>query len=123
VQSYNLGHVSQYAYLAFDTAAWAETVGAPAEHLATEDYLSEIRAWAEGDCWGWILEKQRHWTKTYADGETEQGSSWEHVDSCYGYYGRQYAAEAAEAALVNEASQGTTDLLEIRQQQAEQQQP
>jgi hypothetical protein len=84
VQQYNIGHFDKYAYLAFDTAAWAADMQVSAEQLQAEDYLSEIRAWAEGDCWGWIVEKQRHWTKTYSDGETEQGSSWEQVESCWG---------------------------------------
>jgi hypothetical protein len=105
VQGYNIGHVSQYGYLAFDTAAWRNDMQVSAEQLQAEDYLEEIRAWAEGSVYGWIVEKQRPWTKTYADGETEQGSSWEQVESCWGYYGREYAEQAALEALAAEAGE------------------
>jgi hypothetical protein len=105
VQGYNIGHLSQYAYLAFDTAAWAADMQVTPETCSSWDYLEEIRAWAEGSVYGWIVEKQRHWTKSYADGETEQGSSWQEVESCWNFYGREYAEQAALEALQAEAGQ------------------
>ena len=107
-------------YVAFDTAAWREKVGAP-ETLKDEDYLSETRAWAEGDVYGYIVEKNLHYTKTYAEDPSynEEGDEWVEVQetgyvfnkahngydaikmgvSCWGFYGREYAEQAAREAL------------------------
>jgi hypothetical protein len=106
VQDWHVGYSGEYAYLAFDTAAWRESVGAP-ETVAAEDYLSEVRAWAEGDVYGYIVERFREYTKTYNDGRVEEGEEWELVDSCYGYYGRQYAEEAAREALTDHVDAAT----------------
>lgn len=86
-------------YVAFDTADWRETVGAPIAALQTENYLSEVMAWANGDVWGYVVDKSVPYTKTYGDGTTVEESEWDDVDSCYGYYGREYAEEAALEAL------------------------
>jgi hypothetical protein len=99
VQEWHLGYSREYGYLAFDTAVWREEVGAPIESLQKEDYLSEVRAWAEGDVYGWIVERNATYTKTYSDGREEDGEEWETVDSCWGFYGRDYAEEAAKDAL------------------------
>lgn len=82
-------------YVAFDTADWREKVGAPVDRLAAEDYLSEVRAWAEGDVYGYIVERR------YAEDGYEDEDSWEAVadGSCWGFYGRQWAEQAAREAL------------------------
>ena len=107
-------------YVAFDTAAWRETVGAPVDRLKDEDYLSETRAWAEGEVFGYIVEKNVHYTKTYAEDPSynEEGEEWvqvqdtgyvsdgkggwQHVSmpvACWGFYGQEYAEQAAREAL------------------------
>lgn len=108
-------------YIAFDTAAWREKVGAPEDRLKDEDYLSEVRAWAEGEVYGYIVEKHLHYTKTYAEDPeySEEGDEWAEVQetgyvfnkthngydaikmgvSCWGFYGREYAEQAAREAL------------------------
>lgn len=90
-------------YIAFDTAEWREKVGAPEDRLKDEDYLSETRAWAEGDVYGYIVEKNLHYTKTYAEDPSysEEGDEWVEVSdgSCWGFYGREYAEQAAREAL------------------------
>ena len=57
--------------------------------------LTEWRAYAEGDVWSYAVERREHWTSD--TGKTHD--TWETVDSCGGFYGRQYAEEAALEAL------------------------
>jgi hypothetical protein len=90
-------------YLAFDTAHWREHVGAPVESLDGYSYLAEVRAWAEGDVYGYIVERNVAFTKTWESGDAEEGSEWLQVQdgSCWGFYGRDYAEEAAKQALTD----------------------
>ena len=102
VQSYGINdsRATDNVYIAFDTAAWRESMGiTDLDRLKSENYLSEVRAWLEGDTYGYIVERFREYTKLYSDGSTEEGEEWELVDSCYGYYGREYAEETARQAL------------------------
>lgn len=99
VQYWNEGVSNEYCYVAFDTAAWRESMGiTDLDRLGSEDYLSEIRAWATGDVYGYIVEKY--------DDESEE---WEATDdgTCWGLYGYDWAAQAAREALTEE--------LEVRQ--------
>lgn len=100
-------------YLAFDTAEWREKVGITDEWLnresdikqdrskLAEGSLTEILAWANGEVYGWILERKLTTYTTYKDpttGETvreTESEDWEQVESCWGYYGDEYAREAA----------------------------
>jgi hypothetical protein len=93
-------HSGSYWYITYDSAAWREWCGAP-EGSAD---MSEYRAYCEGDVWGWVVEKNVTWS---ADDDRDDMSTWEHEDSCWGYYGsdgangeylRQSAREALEAA-------------------------
>lgn len=110
---------SNYAYLAFDTAAWRETVGLTDEYMSTvgadvldpetlaEGSLNEVMAWANGEVYGYIVERRMIAYTTLTDpvtgdqASTRTGSTWEEIDSCYGFYGYDYAA--AEAKDVFEA--------------------
>lgn len=98
------------AYLAFDTAAWRETVGLTDEWMnlhkldrqtLAEGSLTEIMAWANGEVFGWILERRLVTHTTHKDpttGETVkelESEDWEVMDSCWGFYGDKYAREAA----------------------------
>lgn len=98
------------AYLAFDTAAWREKVGLSDEwmnyHLLdrqtlAEGSLSEVMAWANGEVFGWILERRLVTHTTHKDpvtGETVkelESEDWEVMDSCWGFFGDKYAREAA----------------------------
>ncbi len=100
-------------YLAFDTAAWREHVGLSDEWLDRDSdikqdrsklavgSLSEIMAWANGEVYGWIVERKLATYTTYKDpttGETvreTESEDWEIMDSCWGFYGDEYAREAA----------------------------
>lgn len=105
VQTWNIGITREFGYMAFDTAEWRETVGAPLESLKDEDYLTEVRAWADGDVWGYVVERQLNYTKTYAEDPdlTEEDSEWLEVagGSCWGFYGREWAEESALQALTD----------------------
>lgn len=91
-------HSGSYWYVTYDSAAWREWAGAP-EGSAD---MSEYRAWCEGDVWGWVVEKNVTW---HAD-DPDYGdmATWEHVDSCWGYYGSdgangEYLRQSAREAL------------------------
>jgi len=96
-----------YTYVTYDDAAWREWAGAP-EGSAN---MSEYRAYAEGDVWGWVVEKRVTWHADDPDcGDRE---TWEHVDSCWGYYGRngangEYLEQCARDALADAAQDSKT---------------
>jgi hypothetical protein len=96
-------------YLAFDTPEWREKVGLTDEYLATakldreklaEGSLTEILAWANGEVYGYILERKVTGRKVY-DGQdindAEPFEEWQEVESCWGFYGWDYAEEEAKS--------------------------
>jgi hypothetical protein len=99
-------HSGEYWYITYDSAVWRDYTGAPVDAIVGEDLMAEYRAYVEGDVWGYVVEKRVTWHTdepvadidrpggTYADRD-----SWEHVDSCWGFYGQDYAREAAAEAL------------------------
>lgn len=97
--SYGPNQGTDYKYIAFDTRDFREAMGLAATDATTDNTaaqsLTEVKAWIEGDCWGWIVEKRRIFTKTYEDGVSEHGEDWEEWQACWGYYGEEYAKEAA----------------------------
>lgn len=97
--TYNLGRSREYGYVAFDTAKWREANGVAAEQVKQEDMLSEVRAWAEGDCWGVRIEKLVHWYTQDEAVEDQDRSDWEELESVWGYYGRDAAEEQARELL------------------------
>jgi hypothetical protein len=113
VQFYNEGASNEYGYVAFDTAAWREEMGLTdeqgllAQSLLKEDYLDELRSWLEGDTWGYVVERKvRAITQRedYATGtalDPVEFDEWEEVEdgSCWGFYGREWAEQAAKEAL------------------------
>lgn len=104
VQYWNEGVSNEYGYVAFDTAAWRESMGiTDLEALEAEDLLSEVRSWATGDVYGYIVEKQLHYTKTYLEDPdyNEEDTEWVDVDdgACWGFYGHEWAEQAARQAL------------------------
>lgn len=89
-----------YWYVTYDPARWREHVGAPEGSVN----MSEYRAWCEGDVWGWVVEKNVTWTAV--DDDQDDMSTWEHVDSCWGYYGSdgangEYLRQCAREALLD----------------------
>lgn len=92
-------HSGSYWYVTYDSAAWRKYVGAP---KGSAD-MSEYRAWCEGDVWGWVVEKNVTW---HADDGRDDMTTWEHGDSCWGYYGSngangEYLRSCAREALLD----------------------
>lgn len=100
-KSFCTGSSDHYTYISYDTAAWR------AEHLS-EDYLlqdpkaapdiakgslEEVVAWANGEVYGFIVEKN------VADEDDDP--EWEPVDdgTVWGHYGREWAEKAAKDEL------------------------
>lgn len=65
--------------------------------------LSEWEAWDEGDVYGYVVEQLAEWeTVSSPLGLTcTEMHTWEYVDSCWGFYGHQYASRAAVEALAS----------------------
>jgi hypothetical protein len=64
-----------------------------------EAELNEWRAYVEGDVWGYVVERKVDLSMTDCD----VIESWEEVDSCWGFYGEEWAEQAAVEALDDEA--------------------
>ena len=82
-----------YWYVTYDPATWRNHIGA----LAGSISLDEYRAWCEGDCWGYAVERNVTWHRDDDPDETMQ--TWETEDSCWGFYGREYAEQCALGAF------------------------
>ena len=105
---------SNYAYLAFDTAEWRETHGLTDEWMDAHEMdrgelakgsLDEVMAWANGEVFGFIVERRVKTSTIRTDAVTGdvlgtvEGEAWEEVDSCWGFYGRESAEDAATEAF------------------------
>lgn len=65
---------------------------------------SEYQSWANGDVYGYVIEECVQWRR--ADGTTgDTMETWEHVDSCFGFYGYEYAVESAREAWADATAQ------------------
>lgn len=75
---------------------WTDPLGALAA------YAAEYQAWCRGDVYGYVIETQVPWQRV--DDPTVREDRWEHVDSCWGFYGPDSDVEAsareALAALI-----------------------
>lgn len=101
VHEYGFNRGTDYSYIAFDAKEWRESMEMDTPEgiakFAEEDPLTEIKAWIEGDVWGYII--QSRWNP---DEELEDDEDWGDVDSCWGFYGRKWGEEAADGALTAE---------------------
>lgn len=69
-----------------------EIGGTPEEALRVE--IQEYQDWAEGNVYGYIIEKAVEWKRT--DGEDETRTTWEEEESCWGLIGYDWAVQAAK---------------------------
>jgi hypothetical protein len=92
-------HSSDYWYVTYDTAAWRAYIGSGEDAETPHPLISmtEYKAWCEGDCWGWAVERNVTWVRE--DDERETRATWEQESSCSGYYGSDYAKESALEAF------------------------
>lgn len=99
-------------YVTFDTAAWRKhhgIVDAAIKPVIDQDYqrsinLDEWRAYVEGEVYGCIVEERNIWHRTSpliaSNGNTpDTMETWESIESTWGFYGYDYAKEAALSDL------------------------
>jgi len=94
-----------YWYAAYDSADWREYTGVPAG--SAENFLAEWRAWIEGEVYGYVVERKVHVEQTRAVSvsgdlvreEESEYDEWEETDSCWGYYGYEWAKQNALEAF------------------------
>lgn len=58
---------------------------------------NEYNAWANGEVYGYVIEERVTWHA--ASGDREDRQTWEPLDSCYGFIGRECAEEEAREAF------------------------
>lgn len=64
-----------------------------------ENNLDEWRAYYEGDVWYYTIEKAVTWTTDDDEVEDDERTDWEEIDALHGYYGQEWAEQAAREAL------------------------
>jgi len=98
---YGPNQVTDYTYIAYDTAEWRAYVGFKEGKLPPPGSvnLNEWRAYLEGDVYYYTVQKQVTWKTDDPDFDDE--TRWEDVPdySVGGFYGYQYAEESAREAL------------------------
>lgn len=73
-----------------------EIGGTPEEALKAE--IQEYQAWAEGEVYGYIIEKSVTWVRK-DDPNGDELTTWEEEESCWGLIGRKWAEEATQDAF------------------------
>ena len=68
-------------------------------HNYIESEAREYEAWADGDVYGYVIEQRADWQRTLHDGTDETREGWESIESCWGFFGRDYAEEQAHDAF------------------------
>ena len=65
--------------------------------------LAEHNRWAEGDCWGYVVQELVEWVRIEDRDElgAQTRETWERVDSCWGLIGHEYAEQEARDALAS----------------------
>jgi hypothetical protein len=92
-KEYGPNNGTDYTYIAFAPRQWREAMGVDIEQCMSEDPLAEVRAWIEGDVWGYALESRYD--------PDDKGGEWlDANDSCGGFYGRKYAEEEGKTILL-----------------------
>lgn len=99
-RAFGPNRVTDYTYVTLDPADWREKVGVPAGFVSLDEWI----AYLEGDVWGWIVQQRETLESVWRNAAGEvtfarESEDWTEVDSCFGYYGREYAEEAALEAL------------------------
>lgn len=86
------------------TDKFYETTGANKENEneILESASKLFDAWAWGDVFGFILEKNVNFKKVYEDGTSEDSEEWQQLDSCWGFYGRDFKTSGISEHLPTE---------------------
>lgn len=86
-------HSGDYWYITYDTAEWRDYTGAPENSVS----MDEWQAYCTGDVWGYVVERNVTWHSDENPSQTMQ--TWEEEDSCWGYYGYEWAKKSALEAF------------------------
>lgn len=114
IKQYGPNNATDYTYIVYDTPAWVKSIGYDDKIAPRADYdaakavqMDEYIAYLEGDVYTYDVERKVH-VKSRKDihvngeplrTEEREYDEWELVDSCGGFYGEEYAREAALEAL------------------------
>jgi hypothetical protein len=95
--------------LVFDTPDWRSHVGLTDDHLPANlsGELAEWRAYFDGEIYGVTVERHRTGAVTWDDGTPDSIETWEPVESCWGFFGSEYA-ESEARRMLDEASAPAT---------------
>jgi hypothetical protein len=77
-------------------AFWGSAEYASSNVKATAD---EWRAYVEGDVYGIVIERHRTGHTVWDDGTEDDPEEWTMINSIWGYYGAEYAEQAARELL------------------------
>lgn len=90
-----------YIGVTFDQPSTRTVTGISPEAMAgalTTD-VDEFSAWAVGECYGYVIERAEHADSDRLALDMSDHAGWEHVDSCWGFIGDEYARQEAIRAL------------------------
>lgn len=93
-------------WFAIATPKWVrEALGGIEAHTVGElkQTAQFVQDWAEGNVYGYEVERKLTGKKVYADGSEFGFEEWAEVDSCWGFVGDKWAEENALEALRTEA--------------------
>lgn len=104
-----------FNYVTFDTEDWRTKMGLTDEYLRDHPDAegtgfadaSEYEAWLFGEVYGYRIDRRQRWLPVNDENEvvsflsTTEKVTWEEEDSCFGFYGLDYAKEAAEEAFLD----------------------
>jgi hypothetical protein len=107
-------HSGSYWYVTYDTATWRAYAGLDQAGSTGHISMDEYRAWCEGDCWGYAVDQNVTWQRTDDPDDTMQ--TWETEDSCFGFYGSDYAREEALRAYESAVKATATVAEQIQDQ-------
>lgn len=66
------------------------------------DALHQWRQRDEGDVYGYVVEQHVTWRPVSVPADEDVTmETWEHIDSCYGFFGHEYAEQEARSALAS----------------------
>jgi hypothetical protein len=90
-----------YVGVIFDQPSTRRVTGvAPADvAVALTVEMDEYSTWAVGDCYGYVIERAETGDSDPLAVDISDHNGWEHVDSCWGLIGEDYARTEAIRAL------------------------
>ncbi len=114
IKWYGPNQSTDYTYVTYDTPEWSECIGYDDKCAPRADYdgakavnMDEYIAYLEGDVYSFTVERKISVKETreigfageYLRDEEYEYDTWEHVDSCGGHYGYEWAKQAALEAF------------------------